>query len=51
MKPIAFTVTLPLRRRRAIELYAADSLFRGRRERNVKIYSRRVKHPGKDHRS
>lgn len=48
MKLIAFTVTLPLRRRRATELYAADSPFRGRKERSRVVYSRRVKHRAKD---
>jgi hypothetical protein len=48
MKPTAFILTIPRPRRRVRELYAADTPFRGRQERNRMVYNRRVKHRGKD---
>lgn len=44
MKTLAFTVELPRRRRRAVELYSRDTPFRPRQERNRMVYSRKVKH-------
>lgn len=44
MKTLSFTVEVKRSRRRAIELYHADSPFRGRSEKSKKIYQRRQKH-------
>ncbi len=48
MRPIAYTLIIDRPRRRAVELYARDTPFRGRSERDRTRYSRKVKHPRKD---
>jgi hypothetical protein len=44
MKPIAYTLIIARPRRRARELYAADTPFRGRVERDRTRYNRKIKH-------
>ena len=45
MKTLSFTVEIPRRRRRAVELYGRDTPFRPRSERNRMAYNRKSKHP------
>lgn len=47
MKPLTFVIQLPRQRRRAVELYGRDSPFKGRKEQSKVMYSRKVKHPGR----
>jgi len=45
MKTLNFTIELPRRRRRAVELYGRDTPFRPKQERLRTAYNRKVKHP------
>lgn len=45
MKAVAFVITVPRVKRRAIELYSRDTPFRSRQERDRTLYNRKVKHP------
>jgi stalled ribosome alternative rescue factor ArfA len=45
MKTLAFTIQLPRRRRRAVELYSRDTPFRPRVEKSKTSYRRQAKHP------
>ena len=44
MKPITFVLQMPRQRRRAVELYARDTPFKGRVEKSKIVYNRKVKH-------
>jgi len=44
MKTLTFTVELPRRRRRAVELYGRDTPFRPKQERSRIAYTRKIKH-------
>jgi stalled ribosome alternative rescue factor ArfA len=44
MKNTTLQFLVPRKRRRAVELYSADTPFRARQERNRKSYQRRDKH-------
>jgi len=48
MKISALAVQVPRQRRRAVELYARDTPFRARAERNRMTYNRKPKHRGRD---
>lgn len=48
MKTLTFTLDIKRSRRRAIELYHADSPFRGRTEKSKKTYQRRPKHQNRE---
>jgi len=48
MKISALVVQMPRQRRRAVELYARDTPFRARAERNRMTYNRKPKHRGRD---
>lgn len=48
VKPITFVLQIPRLRRRAVELYARDTPFKGRAEKSKIVYSRKVKHRNKD---
>lgn len=48
MKTLSFTVDVPRRRRRAVELYSRDTPFRPRTERNRVLYRRKIKHPNRN---
>ena len=48
MKSLTFVIQLPRLRRRAVELYARDSPFKGRAEKSKIVYNRKIKHPNTD---
>lgn len=48
MKPITFVLQMPRLRRRAVELYARDTPFKGRVEKSKIVYNRKIKHPARD---
>jgi stalled ribosome alternative rescue factor ArfA len=47
MKPVKFRYQVEHIRRRAIELYSHDTPFRNKKEKNLKVYSRKIKHGNK----
>jgi hypothetical protein len=48
VKPITFVLQIPRLRRRAVELYARDTPFKGRAEKSKIVYNRKIKHPARD---
>ena len=44
MKPITLVLQIPRQRRRAVELYARDTPFKGRVEKSKVVYNRKIKH-------
>lgn len=48
MKTLTFTVELPRRRRRAVELYGRDTPFRPKQEQSRTVYNRKIKHRRRD---
>ena len=48
MKSITLVLQIPRLRRRAVELYARDTPFKGRTEKSKIVYNRKVKHCNKD---
>ena len=48
MKPITFVLQIPRLRRRAVELYAHNTPFKGRAEKSKIVYNRKVKHCNRD---
>ena len=48
MKTLSFTIELPQRRRRAVELYSRDTPFKPRAEKSRVAYNRKVKHRQQD---
>ena len=44
MKPITLVLQIPRHRRRAVELYARDTPFKGRVEKSKVVYNRKIKH-------
>lgn len=48
MKTLSFTIEMPRRKRRAVELYDRDTPFKPKRERSRVVYNRKVKHPNRN---
>ena len=48
MKTLSFTIELPRRRRRAVELYSRDTPFKPKAEKSRIVYNRKVKHRQQD---
>ena len=48
MKSITLVLQIPRLRRRAVELYARDTPFKGRAEKSKIVYNRKVKHRNQD---
>ena len=44
MKPIHFTIQVPRKKRRAVELYEHDTPYRPKTERNRRVYTRKPKY-------